>query len=41
MKVENQSIPLCGMSIEDIYRHHDVDGINDAKKFNIFTQNKF
>jgi hypothetical protein len=21
---ENQSIPLCGMSIEDIYRHYDI-----------------
>ena len=39
MKVENQSIPLCGMSIEDIYRHHDIDGINDEKKIqHIYTK---
>ena len=39
MKVENQNIPLCGMSIEDIYRHHDIDGINDEKKIqHIYTK---
>jgi DNA-directed RNA polymerase II subunit RPB1 len=39
MKVENQSIPLCGMSIEDIYRHYDIDGINDEKKtIHIYTK---
>jgi DNA-directed RNA polymerase II subunit RPB1 len=39
MKVENQSIPLCSMSIEDIYRHYDIDGINDQKKIqHIYTK---
>ena len=39
MKVENQSIPLCSMSIEDIYRHYDIDGINDEKKIqSIYTK---
>jgi len=28
-KVENQSIPLVGMSVEDIYMHFDIIGIND------------
>ena len=28
-KVENQSIPLVGMSVEDIYLHYDIIGIND------------
>lgn len=28
-KVENQVIPLVGMSIEDIYVHYDIPGIND------------
>ena len=39
MKVENQSIPLSSMSIEDIYRHYDIDGINDQKKIqHIYTK---
>ena len=28
-RVENQTIPLVGMSIEDIYMHYDIIGIND------------
>ena len=28
-RVENQSIPLVGMSVEDIYMHYDIIGIND------------
>ena len=28
-KVENQTIPLVGMSVEDIYMHYDIIGIND------------
>ena len=28
-KVENQSIPLSGMSTEDIYLHYDIVGVND------------
>jgi DNA-directed RNA polymerase II subunit RPB1 len=27
--VENQSIPLVGMSLEDIYMHYDIIGINE------------
>lgn len=30
-KVENQIIPLVGMSIEDIYMHFDIIGVNDEK----------
>jgi DNA-directed RNA polymerase II subunit RPB1 len=29
IKVENQSIPLVGMSVEDIYMHFDIIGVND------------
>jgi DNA-directed RNA polymerase II subunit RPB1 len=29
-KIENQIIPLTGMSIEDIYLHYDIPGINDT-----------
>ena len=29
MKVENQILPLVGMSIEDIYLHFDIVGVND------------
>lgn len=29
MKVENQIIPLVGMSVEDIYLHYDIVGAND------------
>jgi DNA-directed RNA polymerase II subunit RPB1 len=28
-KVENQSIPLVGMSTEDVYVHYDIIGVND------------
>ncbi|MEI8087389.1 MAG: hypothetical protein WCG93_14360, partial [Paludibacter sp.] len=28
-RVENQSIPLVGMSTEDIYLHYDIVGVND------------
>ena len=28
-KIENQVIPLSGMSIEDIYSHYDIIGINE------------
>jgi len=28
-RVENQTIPLVGMSVEDIYMHYDIIGIND------------
>jgi DNA-directed RNA polymerase beta' subunit len=28
-KVENQSIPLVGMSLEDIYMHYDIPGMNE------------
>jgi DNA-directed RNA polymerase II subunit RPB1 len=29
VKTENQIIPLVGMSIEDIYLHYDIVGVND------------
>jgi len=29
-KVENQAIPIVGMSIEDVYMHYDIIGINDT-----------
>ena len=28
-RVENQTIPLVGMSVEDIYMHYDIIGVND------------
>jgi hypothetical protein len=28
-KVENQAIPLVGMSVEDVYMHYDIIGVND------------
>ena len=28
-RVENQTIPLVGMSVEDIYMHYDVVGVNE------------
>jgi intein/homing endonuclease len=31
IRVENQIIPLVGMSIEDIYSHYDIAGINEQK----------
>jgi DNA-directed RNA polymerase II subunit RPB1 len=39
-KVENQIIPLIGMTIEDIYTHYDIPGINDTTniKTAIFTK---
>jgi len=30
-KAENQTIPLVGMSVEDVYLHYDIAGINDEK----------
>ena len=30
-KAENQIIPLVGMSVEDVYLHYDIAGINDEK----------
>ena len=30
-KIENQVIPLTGMSIEDIYSHYDIAGINEPQ----------
>jgi len=30
-KAENQVIPLVGMSIEDVYMHYDIIGVNDEK----------
>ena len=29
IRVENQFIPLVGMSVEDIYMHYDILGVND------------
>ena len=29
IRVENQVIPLVGMSVEDIYMHYDILGVND------------
>jgi len=39
-RVENQSIPLVGMSIEDIYMHYDIIGLNDSdgEMIKIFTK---
>ena len=40
-KVENQFLPLVGMSIEDIYVHYDIPGITQADyldKATIFTK---
>jgi len=31
-RVENQSVPLVGMSIEDIYMHYDIAGVNENDK---------
>jgi DNA-directed RNA polymerase beta' subunit len=31
-RVENQVVPLVGMSIEDIYLHYDIVGINDQQE---------
>lgn len=39
-RVENQSMPLVGMSIEDIYMHYDIIGLNDSESemIKIFTK---
>jgi DNA-directed RNA polymerase beta' subunit len=39
-RVENQSIPLVTMSIEDIYMHYDIIGLNDSdgEMIKIFTK---
>jgi len=39
-KSENQPVPLVGMSIEDIYLHYDIMGINDqhADLLNIYSK---
>jgi DNA-directed RNA polymerase II subunit RPB1 len=39
-RVENQSIPLVGMSIEDIYMHYDIIGVNDqdSNLLNVYTR---
>ena len=31
VKVENQMIPLVSMSIEDVYSHYDIIGVNDQQ----------
>jgi len=31
VKVEEQSIPLVGMSLEDIYMHYDIAGLNERE----------
>ena len=41
MKVENQSLPLSNMSIEDIYMHYDMPGMAEAEnnlRLSIFTK---
>jgi DNA-directed RNA polymerase beta' subunit len=39
-RVENQGIPLVGMSTEDIYVHYDIIGVNDqqSETLNIYTK---
>jgi len=37
-KIENQVIPLSGMSIEDIYSHYDIAGINEPEGVNSTTK---
>ena len=39
-RVENQMIPLVGMSIEDIYMHYDIIGVNDQKNelLNVYSR---
>jgi DNA-directed RNA polymerase II subunit RPB1 len=39
-RVENQAIPLVGMSIEDIYMHYDIIGINDETTETIHVYTK-
>jgi len=31
-RVESQELPLVGMSIEDVYMHYDIIGVNDANE---------
>ena len=38
-KVENQFIPLVGMTSEDIYLHYDIVGINDQRSESINVYN--
>ena len=39
-KIENQIIPLVGMSTEDIYLHYDIIGVNDQRTetINVYTK---
>ena len=39
-RVENQAIPLVGMTAEDIYLHYDIVGVNDQhdELLNIYTK---
>tara|TARA_Y100000389_G_scaffold204596_1_gene258237 strand:+ start:285 stop:4907 length:4623 start_codon:yes stop_codon:yes gene_type:complete len=39
-RVENQSIPLVGMSVEDIYMHYDIIGVNeqDSNLLSVYTR---
>ena len=39
-RIENQSLPLVGMSVEDIYLHYDIIGANNQKDevLNVYTQ---
>ena len=39
-KAENQAIPLVGMSVEDVYMHYDILGINDERNdlLNVYTK---
>ena len=39
-RVENQIIPLVGMSIEDLYVHYDIVGVNDqhTELINIYSK---
>ena len=39
-RVENQAIPLVGMTTEDIYLHYDIVGVNDQhdELLNIYTK---
>jgi DNA-directed RNA polymerase beta' subunit len=39
-RVENQIIPLVGMSIEDLYVHYDIVGVNDqnTETINIYSK---
>jgi len=36
-RVENQVVPLTGMSLEDIYLHYDILGINEATEKDILA----